>query len=59
MAESIRPLTTDVLHAQAASAAEQGIPLCEANHYEQGSKLWHLFNNAYRAALHANECEVA
>ncbi|MNS45098.1 hypothetical protein D3C72_775580 [compost metagenome] len=59
MPDQIRTLTPDVLHAQAQNAAVQGVPLPEANHHEQGTPLWHLFNNAYRQALHAAECEVA
>lgn len=58
MAEQIRPLTPEVLHAQAAGAAQHGVPLAEANHHEPGTPLWHLFNNAYRAAAHAADCEV-
>ena len=54
---SIRRLTPEVLHSQARDAAEQGIPLVEANHHEPGSALWHLFNNAYRQAAF-NACEV-
>lgn len=58
MAEQIRPLTPEVLHSQAVSAAHQGIPLAEANHHERGTPLWHLFNNAYRAAACAADSEV-
>lgn len=54
---SICHLTPEVLHVQAAHAAEQGIPLVEANHHEPESVLWHLFNNAYRQAAF-NACEV-
>lgn len=50
MFESIRSLTPAVLHIQAAQAAEQGVPLVEANHHELDTPLWHLFNNAYRQA---------
>lgn len=57
MAESIKTLTPAVLHSQASYAALQGVPLAEANHHEQGTPLWHLFNNAYRQAAHAAECE--
>ncbi|MCS4292706.1 hypothetical protein M2375_000912 [Comamonas sp. BIGb0152] len=57
MAESIKTLSPDVLHSQATHAAVQGVPLAEANHHEQGTPLWHLFNNAYRQAAHAAECE--
>lgn len=59
MADSIRALTTEVLHAQARDAAERGIPLAEANHHEPGTPMWRLFNNSYRQAAHAVECEVA
>ena len=58
MADAIRPLTPEVLHSQAAAAAEAGVPLVEANHHEVGTPLWHLFNNAYRQAQQC-ECEVA
>ncbi|GEM_PF-2470625 len=58
MADPIRPLTHEVLHTQAAAAAEAGVPLVEANHHEVGTALWHLFNNAYRQAKQ-RECEVA
>ncbi|WP_312836386.1 hypothetical protein [Comamonas sp.] len=58
MAESIKTLTPAVLHSQASHAAAQGVPLNEANHHEQGTPLWHLFNNAYRQAVHAADCEV-
>ena len=53
---SIRRLTPEVLHSQARDAAEQGIPLVEANHHEPGSALWHLFNNFYRHTVHQAEC---
>lgn len=58
MVESIKTLTPAVLHSQARYAATQGVPLVEANHHEQGTPLWHFFNNAYRQAMHAAECEV-
>lgn len=48
MAEPIRPLTEDSLRASARAAAEQGIPLAEANHFEPGSHLWLQFNAFYR-----------
>ena len=56
MADQIQILTPAVLHAQARGAAEQGVPLCQANHHEAGTPLWHLFNNAYRQAVNAAEC---
>lgn len=55
MAESIRTLTPEALQAQAREAAEQGVPLSEANHHEAGTALWRDFNAAYRAAV---ECEA-
>lgn len=58
MVDQIRYLTPAVLHAQARAAAEQGVPLVQANHHEPGTQLWHLFNNAYRQAVHTAECEV-
>lgn len=58
MFESICRLTPVVLHSQATQAAEQGVPLVEANHHEPGSPLWHLFNNAYRQAAF-DACEVS
>ncbi|MBO9679540.1 MAG: hypothetical protein J7556_14960 [Acidovorax sp.] len=58
MADQIHPLTLmPALVPQA--AAHFGIPLASANRHEPGTPLWHLFNNAYRAAAHAVECEVA
>ncbi|GKS91195.1 hypothetical protein [Acidovorax sp. SUPP2539] len=54
---TIFPLTTAVLQQHARDAAEQGVPLAEANHYEPGSALWSEFNAAYAKAL--GECEVA
>lgn len=59
MADLIRPLTTQVLHSQARTAAEDGVPLVEANHHEPGTPLWHLFNAAYLQAQDQAECEVA
>lgn len=44
---TIERLTPEVLHAAAQWAAAQHIPLAEANHYEPGSDLWALFNQAY------------
>lgn len=46
---AIERLTPEVLHAGAQWAAAQHIPLAEANHYELGSDLWALFNQAYGA----------
>ena len=46
----IRRLTPEVLRKAAREAAEQHIPLDEANHYEPGSSLWHQFNAAYAEA---------
>ena len=46
----IRRLTPEVLRSAAQEAAEQRIPLEEANHYEPGSPLWHQFNAAYAEA---------
>ncbi len=34
----------------AREAAEQHIPLDEANHYEHGTRQWEDFNRAYRKA---------
>lgn len=48
MAESICSLTTDVLISLARQAAEQHVPLHEANHYERGSDEGATFNSAYR-----------
>lgn len=49
MAE-IRPLTTDLLQAQAVAAAEQGIPLAEAcAHIAHDPKLAKAFADAYEA----------
>ena len=59
MAESIKTLTPAVIHSQASYAATVGVPLVQVNHHEQGTPLWHLFNNAYRQAVHAAECEEA
>lgn len=52
---TIKPLTPEALRAQAREAAEQHIPLSEANHHEFGSKLWSEFNSAYAEA----RCESA
>lgn len=51
----IRPLTPDTLRAMAREAADQHIPLREANDYCIGSDNWNTFNEAYRereAELH-------
>lgn len=53
MPEPIFPLTTAVLQTIARDAAEQGVPLAEANYFERGSVLWRQFNEAYDAALEA------
>lgn len=45
----IRPLTDSDIQAMARAAAEQHIPLREANDYCVGSKNWSTFNKAYRA----------
>lgn len=58
MADQIRTLTPEVLHAQARGAAETGIPLSEANHHEPGTPLWFKFGAAYLQASH-QECEAA
>lgn len=57
MADPIRKLTPGIVLAQAREAAEQGIPLNEANHHEPGTALWLQFNTAYLHAA-AQECEV-
>lgn len=51
MDATISKLTPEALQQQAREAAEQGIPLAEANHHERGGLLWFRFNAAYRAAL--------
>ena len=51
----IRPLTPDTLRAMAREAADNHIPLREANDYDIGSAEWDTFNTAYRereAQLH-------
>lgn len=59
MADAIRSLTPDVLRAQARDAAEQGIPLAEANHHEPGTPLWFQFGAAYlQHQATEQECEV-
>jgi hypothetical protein len=45
----IRLLTDDDIKAAARAAAEQHIPVREANDYCIGSKNWDTFNEAYRA----------
>ena len=47
---TITELTPERLRAQAREAAEQHIPLEEANHHEPGTKLWRQFNGAYYSA---------
>lgn len=58
----IRPLTDDDIKAAARAAAEQHIPVREANDYCVGSKIWNTFNGAYRereAELHLTRQELA
>ena len=45
---TIRPLTDDDIRATARAAAEQHIPVREANDYCIGSTNWDTFNEAYR-----------
>lgn len=49
----IRKITDDDIKAAARAAAEQHIPHAEANHFEQGSELWRLFNEAYHGEAEA------
>lgn len=49
MAEAIRPLTIKALRASARAAAEQHIPLREANDFCQDTDHWNTFNSEYRA----------
>lgn len=44
----IRELTPELLKQQAREAADQHIPLTEANHHTPGSQHWKDFNKAYR-----------
>lgn len=46
---TIRPLTDYDIKAMARAAAEQHIPLREANDYCIGSPNWDTFNEEYRA----------
>lgn len=55
---AIRPLTESDLRAAAQEAAQQRIPMDEANHHEPGTQLWEDFNRAYVAA-YAVEVECA
>ena len=57
---TIKPLTPEALRAQAREAAEQHIPLEEANHHEPGTKLWLDFNAAYARAkfLHPHQMDA-
>lgn len=48
MAEFIRPLTFESLCACAREAAEQHVPVREANYFERESPQWHEFNEVYR-----------
>lgn len=52
---TILELTEDRLRAQAREAAEQHIPLEQANHHEPHTKLWREFNGAYYAACRARD----
>ncbi len=47
---TILELTGERLRAQAREAAEQHIPLEQANHHEPHTNLWREFNSAYYAA---------
>lgn len=49
MADQIRPLTDADIKAAARAAAEQHIPVREANDYCVRSRNWETFNEAYRA----------
>lgn len=49
MATTIQKLTPELLRAQAIAAADQHIPVREANHFEPGSREWAQFNTAYAA----------
>ncbi|HTH08985.1 MAG TPA: hypothetical protein VMA55_05410 [Acidovorax sp.] len=58
----IRPLTDDDIKAAARAAAEQHIPVREANDYCIGSMNWDTFNEAYRereTELHLQRQELA
>ncbi|GEM_PF-5558904 len=52
---TITPLTPALVESAAREAAEQRIPLDEANHHEPGSENWARFNRAYNAAAAAIE----
>ncbi|CAN7365732.1 hypothetical protein LJR074_002160 [Acidovorax sp. LjRoot74] len=59
---TIRALTDDDIKAAARAAAEQHIPVREANDYCLGSDNWNTFNEAYRAReaqLHMQRQELA
>lgn len=47
---AIQPLTPSALRAVAHEAAQQRIPVEEANHHEPGTDLWVDFNRAYAMA---------
>jgi hypothetical protein len=47
---NIKTLTPSTLRAAARTAAELHQTRAEANHYEPGSDLWHMFNEAMREA---------
>lgn len=47
---TILELTEERLRAQAREAAEQHIPMEQANHHEPHTNLWREFNGAYYAA---------
>lgn len=50
---TITPLTPEHIARTAREAAEQCIPLAEANHFEPGSQHWAAFNTAYTGAAEA------
>lgn len=54
---TIKPLTPEALRAQAREAAEQHIPLEEANPHEYGSALWAEFNRAYAGSFYVRAQE--
>lgn len=61
MASTIQKLTPELLRQQAQAAADQHIPVREANHFEPGSREWAQFNTAYTArqnALHAERLQM-
>lgn len=54
---TIQLLTLETLRAQAREAAEQHIPLEEANDHEHGSALWAEFNRAYVGSFRTRALE--